>query len=281
MKIKIKVKNRRWWIPNKTYEIELPQSWAELTQEQLLGVMKVIMRRGDNPSACVPNLILIFGKLPQTVALNLTAQQYVEYFHDRVMWVFSQPLVHPFIPVIHYKHESFLMPSGKLSNLTIEEYIAAEKHFLQFLETKEEKHLDLLIAVLCRELIHNQKVLKKGIRAPYTEESVKIRAHYLKDLPIEQKYYVLYFFIGCRDYIAKNWFDWGKSTSSKKSTQEKHNWEDTLFWIAEKGIFGNYNQVKKTKAHTLFHFLNKEKEKNAPSKISSIVEKIHQKHITQ
>jgi hypothetical protein len=274
--IQLKMKSKRWWIGNKSYHLTIPQSWAELRQMEILKVMKIIMTKGHNPSAAVPQLITIFGKLPKIVALNLTPQQYVEVFHDRVLWVFSQPLIIPLIPIIHHKGNSFFMCAGKLADLTIEEYIEAEKQFLEFYDRQNVEALDLLCAIILREVYTDQKILKqRGLRVEYNDESVKIRAKFLSDLEEVKKFYVLYFFLCCRAYIAREYFDF--DPKAKKGTAQS--WDATLIHLAETRIFGNLNEVKKTKAHDIFHFLNQKKEEKNPTDLREKIRKIHQKHL--
>lgn len=276
--IQLKMKSKRWWIGNKSYHLTIPQSWAELGQMEILKVMKILMTKGHNPSAAVPQLITIFGKLPKIVALNLTPQQYVEVFHDRVLWVFSQPLIIPLIPIIHHKGNSFFMCAGKLADLTIEEYIEAEKQFLKFYDRQNVEALDLLCAIILREVYTDQKILKqRGLRVEYNDESVKIRAKFLSDLEEVKKFYVLYFFLCCRAYIAREYFDFDPKQKTKKSTAQS--WDATLIHLAETRIFGNLNEVKKTKAHDIFHFLNQKKEEKNPTDLREKIRKIHQKHL--
>lgn len=276
--IKLQMKSKKWWIGNKCYQFRIPASWSELGQLQILKVMKILMTKGKNPSAAVPQLLTVFGKLPKVVALNLTPEQYVEVFHDRVLWVFSQPLIIPFIPIIHHNGNSFFMPSGKLVDFTIEEYIAAEKHFLDFYDKQNPDSINLLCAILLRELNTNQKVLKKrGLRVGYNEESVKIRAEFLSDLEEVKKFYVLYFFLCCRAHIAREYFDFDPNKKTKKGSAQS--WDATLIHLAETRIFGNLNEVKKTKAHDIFHYLNQKKEEKNPTDLREKIRKIHQKHL--
>jgi len=276
--IKLKMKSKKWWIGNKSYQLTIPQSWAELKQNQILKVMKILMTKGNNPSAAVPQLLTIFGKLPKVVSLNLTPEQYVEVFHDRVLWVFSQPLIIPFIPIIHHKGTSFFMCADKLADFTIEEYIAAEKHFLDFYDRQNLDSINLLCAILLREVNTDQKVLqKRGLRVGYNEESVKIRGEFLDSLDDVKKFYVLYFFLCCRAYIAREYFDFDPNQKTKKKTAQS--WDSTLIFLAETRIFGNLNEVKKTKAHDIFRYLNQKKEEKNPTDLREKIRKIHQKHL--
>jgi hypothetical protein len=43
--IQLKMKSKRWWIGNKSYQFRIPASWSELGQLQILKVMNILMKK--------------------------------------------------------------------------------------------------------------------------------------------------------------------------------------------------------------------------------------------
>ncbi|AWW31829.1 hypothetical protein DN752_17765 [Echinicola strongylocentroti] len=99
----------------------------------------------------------------------------------------------------------FSGPLDRLSNCTLWEYILAEKHFLDYLKTKDENTLDKFIAVIYRP--RRKKTAPDyayDCRLPLVDGEVNERAKKIKAIDHRTKIAILMWFDGCRNLLIKN-----------------------------------------------------------------------------
>jgi hypothetical protein len=168
------------------------------------------------------------------------------------------------VPRVKIGWRWYIGPKDLLSDLTIYEFKEASWRVGKFGETREEKYLDEIFAVL-------YKRQKAGGRRQETERrrdgERERRIKTARTLPIGIKFMIYLFFIGCMNWIREEPIEidgqeicFGclfPKTSSGPSNGGKKSGGDTgmagiLFQMAESGVFGNMEQTSKVSMWDVF-----------------------------
>lgn len=264
--------------------VELPSEWNELTRRNLLFLAAKF------PYARTHGFELSFffhaldlwrnHKLSWAIARNfiLSKKMNIAWKDDAVMAFgetdfFEQQLIialdelknfawlHEFGPMescliksFSHRLTKYYGPSDLLANVTGEEFSNADDFLLLFLETKEEKYMDYLIACLWREKSRTPKT--EDIRIAFSEFEVIKRAQKFARLnPVTKKACVLNY-IGLRLYFISRESSkivFSKSGGGSSSGADK--WSTIMLRLAENQTFGTFSEVKKTYIHDIVDHL--------------------------
>ncbi len=134
-------------------------------------------------------------------------------------FIIDSRLTNNLIPEIKVSGKTFLGSSDGLTNLTFNEYIHSETSFYKFCKTKEEKHLNKLIAILYRP--KNKKATpdnidyKGDLRVSFNDFLTDRYARILNNLNPVTKNAIFLFYQGCRNFLLEkfpNVFSGGSSS---------------------------------------------------------------------
>lgn len=146
-------------------------------------------------------------------------------------------------------------PADALTNATFLEYMHAQTHFCEYSKTKNEEHLNKMIATLYRP---SRSFLCKWLpnyngekRVKYNEYQVEKRAAKIARLPIEVRYGIYLFFKGVEEFLQSGEFEVNgnkiKLSVLYKKTEDSDEpglgWTGILFTMAETNVFGSVEET--------------------------------------
>ncbi|GAB3990403.1 hypothetical protein GCM10028807_17490 [Spirosoma daeguense] len=158
--------------------------------------------------------------------------------------------------------QPWLLPDADFLAMSYGELTDAYIHFLVYIRqlVAGDKHLDLLVATLCRPErpgdYQNAPGWNGDHREPYNEYVAKERAKSLEHLEPGYKMAVLLFFAGNMQRLMDKYEVFGKGESDgepelypgQSLTKNSH-------LLASKGIFGTLDQTKAANVHEVFLYL--------------------------
>lgn len=241
-----------WFFRRKRHALKLPESWEEVPANLIPDICKIIMTRSDEQDGNVRILQLLSG-LPAVIFHNINPLDIVEKLAPRIQWIYKELLITPHLSEITYKKHSYLMPAGDFSDFTFAAFKQADQAYTDL----TSKVSDSAINTLCMIVLHTD--------------------HDLSGLPDKYKFYILYWFMSCKESLYEQYFS-GLKDDSKDSNEEPADWEDITTDIAENGAFGNYTQVNRTPVHIIYKWLYKNRKRYLKDKQKSLEEQIKANH---
>lgn len=177
--------------------------------------------------------------------------------------VVKQYYIHNPIEKIMGAGKYYYGPSNEFNNVTFGEYVDALSFLYDYLETKDTTYLYLLFATFYREKdtsILGVIEFKKDKRVPYNADRVELLAKKFKyqDMGIIFGFFLLFtsfqkYLTNARIYVQGKEIDlsllYKEFPSDNKQTESEFagiGMKSLLYTIAESGIFGPLEQVRKT-----------------------------------
>ena len=201
-------------IRNKIYQ--LPSRWDELTADQVVKAAYLSSQKLDAVSLAKLMFLVLTRSLPWWKRYRLqffyffqanTTEKGDLIFLTRSFAEFtdftSQKLKKIYLNSVPKK--TLYGPNKALANCTLWEYIKAEQYFMKYIETKEEKWMNHLIAVLYRQSRKDfNPELHEDIRVPLIDSTILPRSVQVARLPLPHRIAILMWFDGCRSFIIKS-----------------------------------------------------------------------------
>lgn len=256
-------------------EINLATSWKDLTTFQLKNIAYLLLKKKEGN---IIDRLIFYLFIPELTAKNLIKFKKVT---NRVLYkdlypyldFLNKPKDCYFFPkTIIIKDKVFYAPGDFLSNLTIEEFSAADLFFYKWNRSHSVGDLDRLITILYRE--KSEKPNPIDIREAYSVFTLKERGKYIPLLDIKMKYAIILIYMACRERIIKKYPVVFPSSIKSVQQENKKNKKYSSFQpvilsmsMDDSHPLGNYNEVKKTLIDPFFSILTeqllriKEKEK--------------------
>ncbi|MFK5893716.1 MAG: hypothetical protein QM504_10900 [Pseudomonadota bacterium] len=220
--------NIRFEIDGKTVTRNTPEEWNELTLKQLLFVVPRVMFVNKSRRLRSEILFNFLGK--EIKGIEGLNQSQLNALFAAVDWLFKVPqLTINLLPKVEILKIVFNGPEDELKDISVSQFAFADKFMSQFLKSRDEQYLDLVIGALY--VRHGHKFVKEEIEAT---------AAYIKHLPLDKRLAILAFFMGSRHKIAEQNKDIFKK--SNKVRRSKSGWLGFFYELAGPKI-GNYNQV--------------------------------------
>lgn len=237
-----------------------PDQWNDLSSSQLVQVAEILHS----------GALLIDGKLQLLFALlEVKKSGYLKWvFSERVTDVQvcellqltdfilkENKLTKNIFPSIRIGLTRYHGPAEKLKNISFGEFIFADAMFIKYHDTKDEKYLDQLIAVLYR-LIHPLYWINydgdKRIR--FNKYTIEPRAKRIARIKPGIKQAILLYYDGCRKRIVKeNKYVFPEGNGGKKAGQ--HEMAKLLLELSG-SKFGDLKQTEETRMGTILIHLN-------------------------
>lgn len=249
------------------FTLAMPGSWQELTQQQFIDVAHAIYTYPDADERHAHICIALLGKSDTN---RIPVESIIKDVFPLLDWVYKQPeITKQLQQVIWAGVYRYFGPESDFNNLTIIEYDFADRELYQWLRsleapaTRNDEHLWRFMACLYRrpKKFYNRRLDRDGdIREKFNENKLKYFAGELADdVHIGKAYATILWYKACRDQITKLYpavFS-GDGDSSATGFNELPNHFNLMRKIAEKGTYGNMQEVEKMYLHTVMLELEK------------------------
>ncbi len=253
---------------NRPYAV--PAGWAELSAAQLLALAPHLTT--DTYPARLAVLRAWCPKLRQKDLRRLTTDQ-LDDLLSRLGWAWSQDVQTQAVREFEHRGRTYRLPEGNLLDAVAIEYAMATVFFHQFTSPRRPQPLalDSLVATLCRPVRADLKKVSQlpewdgQTREKYNGKLAEARAKELADAPLGVKVVVLHHFLAAQRFIHAAYHDLFKKAApaapgpgAKPSTSDGTELLELLADLAERGLYGTYEQVAHTSLHTVLFNLAKQ-----------------------
>lgn len=255
-----------------TATAELPQAWSDVPQDLIPGIIaQVSLPRSSSTYREVLRILFRINKKTWADFLQYNFSRKASH-QDRehnasglldilgpVFWMWETPLTAKPYPFVMAGPKKLLIPDPDLKYISWGELVDALIHYELFTSQMVEgtKHLDLLIATFCRP----ERPMKEKYaadwngdpRVRYNSYHAETLAGLVKDLPEETKTNLLVYFAGVTAQLFRA-FELSDG-SGESEEYPGQSFTKNTFNMAEKGIFGNYDQTRAKNCHEVLVFL--------------------------
>lgn len=219
----------------------VPGKWNELTREQLMKLMDMYNKQYNLAEVSVKLLLIItgikvvyYGKFKVEVYKN-PYEEYVfrygnnifivdlkdiihatsclqflfriETINDQKVYILDSKLSKNLLPEIKFKwFRKWYGPADGLKNLTFSEFIHAETAFDRIANSKDDKYIDQLIAILYRQrgpVKESSKKYRGDLRESFNDFHIDRNAKIASRIPDNLKAAIMLYYQGCRYSITK------------------------------------------------------------------------------
>ncbi|MVN75832.1 hypothetical protein GO988_05785 [Hymenobacter sp. HMF4947] len=248
----------------------VPESWAELTPVQFFAAAPHLA--SDSVAARLAVLRAWCPKLREKDVRRLTPDQLWDMC-TTVSWMWTKELDTKGITEFTHRGRTYRLPEPNLLDAVAIEYAMASVFFHQFANPQRPQPLalDQLVATLCRPVRADFKKVSQDpawdgqTRERYNGKLAEGRAKELLDAPLGVKIVVLHHFLGAQRFIHRAYKDLFKKVEQPTgpAAPPRPRGDGTemlqlLADVAERGLYGTYDQVAHTALHTVMFNLAKQ-----------------------
>lgn len=252
---------------------QVATSWAELTPAQFFAAAPHLSQ--DTVAGRHVVLRAWCPQLRDQDVRRLTADQLWELL-DLVRWAWRTELDTQRVSEFAHRGRTYHLPEPLLKDAVAVEYAMATVFFHQFAHPKRPQPaaLDQLVATLCRPLRADLATLQElpewdgQRREKYNGKLAEARAKELADAPLGVKIVVLHHFLAAQRFIHQAYKDLFKKAepapenpgqpAAPKPISDGTELLELLADLAERGLYGTYDQVTHTQLHTVLFNLAKQ-----------------------
>lgn len=238
-------------------DYKIPSSWSMLSSRQIRTILK-----RSKLDMQVAKLVVLEIFLPAKIFHKIKPIQ----MHDIIAemdWMDEMDTACG-IESIRIFGRLHNMAAPKLENATANEFVLADDYYQKFMESHQVKYLNLLCATLCRPSLTGSKAIElEDNRIPIVSRlQIERSAWKWKFIRMWKKFTIIAYFSACKLYIHNTYGPYlfsgsGESEGQAKSTGINFGWLGAFMTIAENGIFGSYEEVMRTRFHTLAYYMLK------------------------
>lgn len=263
---------------DKRKPLTLAGSWQELSYEQGCDLLKMLSKN-LKPDECKRIALLILLNVKKSFYLQWIffwrmSSLEIESMYPLTNFVFKdRTLTKNYLPVVKSEGLKLYGPADNLMDCSFIEFIKADKHYLNYLATKNEAYLDKLIATIYRpkknlinRLFESLEIFGHEFtsdrRAKYNDDTFSKRLPVVKELSADIKMAILYFYNSSREFMIKHPnhnFIFVKSESGEKSDS------NALFKVLDDisgKLFGDFNKTAQTNVYSVFFHINNQIRRN-------------------
>jgi len=248
--VAIEIQYPRTFIPDGRITCDIPSSWNELTEKQLLRICELLyVNSGDVYRFRISVLGHLLGL--SWLEILMIRDRIVDLYPYIKFLEEENTLTDNKILTIHAKSITFHGPIGGFETLNVEEWTEADQAFIDFSGSKDIQDLDRLVAILYREAIHGMgpghQSWKKDLRQQFIEEQVTLRQRIVSKISQSHKFAVLTWYAGCR----KEWEEvFYRVFKENKSDGESFGWQETIQKVSG-GTFGSLKETEQTNMYKI------------------------------
>jgi hypothetical protein len=248
----------------------VPATWAEVKPAQFFAAAPHLAT--DSVAARVAVLRAWCPQLRPKDLRRLTPDQLWDVA-SLVGWAWQQEIDTTGVTEFRHRGIPYALPEPQLLDAEVIEYAVAQIYFHQFAHPQRPQAaaLDQLVATLCRplraDLQHVQRdPLWDGMRRErYNAKLAEGRAVELADAPLGVKIVVLHHFLAAQRFIHRNYKEVFKKAEAptgpapaKPRGSDGTELLELLASLAERGLYGTYEQTAHTSLHTVLFNLARE-----------------------
>ncbi|MGF7217478.1 hypothetical protein GGR92_003652 [Spirosoma lacussanchae] len=254
---------------------QLPEAWQELDPNHLPELVQLVYFTPQTEETSHTLLRIVLGirrKRWQTMMQTHFGPKVgqrarranaivLHTLKHQLRWLYTEPIrQQPFTSLELDFGLELLLPEAGFYTMSYGELTDAYIHFLVYIRqlVQGQKHLDLLVATLCRpRRAGNYQAAPDwngDHREPYNEHQAKERAKLLAHVEPGYKMAVLLFFLGNMQQILERYELWGQEEGEPEEYPGQ-GWVKNSHLLAGKGIFGNIDQTKAANVHDVLLFL--------------------------
>ncbi|MGI4835117.1 MAG: hypothetical protein ACRYFK_16815 [Janthinobacterium lividum] len=251
---------------------QVATSWTELTPAQLFAAAPHLSH--DSVAARYQVLRAWCPKLRGRDVRRLTPNQLWDLL-TLVGWAWRQEPDTAGVSEFMHRGRTYQLPAAKLLDAVAIEYAMASVYFHQFAHPTRPQAgaLDQLVATLCRPLRAELADWQQNPewdgqrREKYNAKLAEGRAQELADAPLGVKIVVLHHFLDAQRFIHRAYKDLFKKVEVREAPAGKAPKQpagdgmellELLADLAERGLYGTYEQVTHTSLHTVLFNLAKQ-----------------------
>lgn len=230
----------------------LPSSWDETTDQQRVDLLP--LRMLDIEKAAVASIRAL---LPRRALLKLNKADGVQItaISELFTWVADEipagEEVEPLIKSFKYDRKRYYLPLTSLADVTIDEFTYIEYYIDQIKSdtANVEQHARELIATVCRPLRpkreRNHRDYDGYPRIHFNPEHIETRAKDFQKVPAYVLMAVFEFLQKCKQMIAERYWEVFQGDGGDDGL----GWQGMQLSLAQSGVFGSAEQVKKVNIH--------------------------------
>ncbi len=250
---------------------QVPATWAEVQPAQFFAAAPYLAT--DSVAARVAVLRAWCPQLRNKDIRRLTPEQLWDVA-TLVGWAWGQELDTSGITEFSHRGTTYVLPEPHLLDAETIEYAIGLIHFHQFAHPQRPQPaaLDQLVATLCRPLRADLKKVQRdplwdGLRRErYNAKLAENRAAELADAPLGVKIVVLHHFLAAQRFIHRNYRELFKKVevppgpAAARPARGSDGTEllELIAALAERGLYGTYEQTAHTSLHTVLFNLARE-----------------------
>lgn len=211
-------------VRRKVKTFRIPENYNELSREQLMKLSMLFLTEIPVDVAQMEALRILLKK--SRIKFFLMPLDVKAGMLEHIEWVLRRNgLTRQFLPTyrpIWAPWEKFYGPAGDWDNLTMAEWNACEVFYEWMVNGKDNRAIDMLIAVLYRLPKSGYNTIRDtdgDIRQPYNQHEVPYWAKKVGKWPMAVKMAILTWYDGCREYMVNTYdvFETGTGDQEKKA----------------------------------------------------------------
>lgn len=204
----------------KSYSV--PETWNELTKNQLLTFCRYANALGTPEQARVVLLNKMIGIPPVAIARlldDVAGRTKLAQLTGLLNFLYEEntpggaPLTKNLQPVLRcrYKQRTWYGPADDFLNLRWNEFMVADQYHTVYVRTREERHLDYLVATLYRPQRPGHKPdspdYQGDRREDFNQHLLDRRVRTMARVSTPKKLAAYYFYVGCRSQLVRDYPD--------------------------------------------------------------------------
>ena len=261
---------------------QVPGGWAELTPAHLFAAAPFLA--ADSVAARYQVLRAWCPQLRERDVRRLTAEQLWDVL-SLVGWAWRQEPQTQHVREFTHRGHTYRLPEPNLLDAVAIEYAMAQVYFRQFARPQGPPPLalDHLVATLCRPVradlatVQHEPSWDGQTRERYNAKLAEARAGELADAPLGVKIVVLHHFLAAQRFIHRAYKDLFKRVEpapatgpAPAATGDGTELLELLADVAERGLYGTYEQVAHTSLHTVLFNLAKQARRRRAAERESV-----------
>lgn len=245
-------------------QYQLPGSWAEISPSQYKRV-GTYLHADSNECRAGALLRLFRGKRRLRLSRDLEAVGSQEGIESNVLWqilsmldfmfqrerVQARSEVHPTLASFRHRGTTYLLPQHSLNDMTIGEWADVQARFAQYEQTKLPEHLMQVVASICRPSkpakVRRSAEYDGYPRIAFNPETVQRRARKLEGVGPHVIHAVFDYLMRAAELLRKRYgimFE-----GPRKTGGPNFGWYGQILSVAEAGVFGDEDKVKRMLIH--------------------------------
>jgi hypothetical protein len=268
-----------WFFRKKTYQVQLPEKWAEVSEPTFWKLLWAHMAKGQLSQEAFEILLLKhLTDLPFWVFNKLPAIDLAEQLLPRIAWAKDLSQANLSKENIRINGQLWRIPAPLAKDMPLQQYFLLEKTFSQLYAQQIEP--SAFLAALLRPVNKQAEAryFKTGLLPVVSPPQLKQYAQDLQAVAELEQVYLLQHYANMRTAIRQQYPH--IHSKEEKQKPESTDWDSILPRIAELGIFGPLDKVKSTPTVSYLAWANAQHTpKESTMSLQDMIKQNHQKFL--